>query len=63
MYNLVLILGFRLSTVWLIKWDIVKAFPGSVVYFILVSKYTHQYIVIDEVSFGDRILLKPSQAM
>ena len=40
LYNLVLILGFRSSTVWPIKWDIVKAFLGSVECFILVSKYS-----------------------
>ena len=30
LYNLVLILGFKLSIVWPVKWDIIKAFLGSV---------------------------------
>ena len=63
LYNLVLILGFKLSTVWPVKWDIVKAFLGSVKYFILVFKYSASMRCCKQSFFGDGKLLRPSQAI
>ena len=54
--------GYRSNPVWLVGWDIVKAFPGSIKLFWCLS-IACQHIIADKVSFGGGRLLRPSQAV